>query len=175
MIARYEGRRRGATVVESAFVLSFALIFLLGIFEYSRYLMVLHVANNAAREGARFAVVNTALGSSTAPVVAVVNSKMAGTANQLTSYNVSVFAVDPSGIWNTGSGTYNYPPTLQAKSGTNWNDAQFSNGIAVQVTGTYTPILGSLPVISNAHWLNIPIFTAPVAVNATVVMGSEGN
>ena len=175
MIVRRKGQRRGATVVETAFVLSFTLIFLFAIFEYSRFLMVLHVTNNAAREGARFASVNTNLGSSTAPVIAVVNSRMSGVTNQLTGYNVNVFTVDPSGIYNTTSGTYNYPPTLQAKSGSNWNDAQFGGGIAVQVTGTYTPILGSLPVISNAHWLNIPIFTAPVAVNATAVMGSEAN
>lgn len=58
-------RRRGATTVEAAFVLPIFLLFLMGIYEYGRYLMVLHVATNAARDGARLAVVKA--GTSTDP------------------------------------------------------------------------------------------------------------
>ena len=35
------------------------LLFLWGIFEYSRYVMLLQVVNNAAREGCRYAVMHT--------------------------------------------------------------------------------------------------------------------
>jgi Flp pilus assembly protein TadG len=50
---RQSGGRRGVTLVEMGFVLSITLLFLCGVFEYGRYLMVLDTANNAAREGAR--------------------------------------------------------------------------------------------------------------------------
>src|SRR5689334_17002312 len=55
---RRSHRRRGVTVVEGALVLSVFLLLLFGMFEYCRFLLVLHVTNNAAREGARYAVVN---------------------------------------------------------------------------------------------------------------------
>ena len=58
-------RRRGATTVEAAFVLPIFLLFIMGIYEYGRYLMVLHVSTNAARDGARLAVVRA--GTSTDP------------------------------------------------------------------------------------------------------------
>ena len=53
MIARRKVRvRRGVAVVESALVLGvFALLFF-GVFEYCRFLLVLHTTNNAARDGA---------------------------------------------------------------------------------------------------------------------------
>ena len=51
-------RRRGMTVVESALVLGVFMMLLFGLFEYCRFLMVLHITNNAARDGARYAVVN---------------------------------------------------------------------------------------------------------------------
>ena len=53
-----ENRRRGITIVEATLVLSVFLMMLFGMFEYCRFLMVLHITNNAARDGARYAVVN---------------------------------------------------------------------------------------------------------------------
>ena len=51
--------RRGATVVETAFVLLIALTLTLAIYDYGRYFMMSQLVNNAAREGARQAVANT--------------------------------------------------------------------------------------------------------------------
>ncbi len=51
--------RRGATVVETAFVLMIALTLTLAIYDYGRYFMLSQLVNNAAREGARQAVANT--------------------------------------------------------------------------------------------------------------------
>jgi Flp pilus assembly protein TadG len=163
--------RRGATLVEAAFVLCLALLFLFAIMEYARYLMVLDVANNAAREGARYAVVSTGNGTTSSQVVSVVTSKMAGVDSQIQGYTVSVFAVDPTGIYTTSSNTYNYPPTLQKLSGSNWNDAQFGGGIAVQIKGTYQPIFTAIPFMTK---FNIPILSS-TPVTATAVMGSEAN
>ena len=46
------------TLVESALVLGIFLVLLFGIFEYCRFLLVLHVTTNASRDGARYASVN---------------------------------------------------------------------------------------------------------------------
>ena len=48
--------RTAAVTVETALVLPIALLFILGIFEYGRYLMTMQLMNNAAREGVRYAV-----------------------------------------------------------------------------------------------------------------------
>ena len=50
--------RSGATLVETALVLSLLLLFLFGIFEYARYLLVHQLLANAARDGVRYASVN---------------------------------------------------------------------------------------------------------------------
>src|ERR1700722_3059932 len=52
-------QRGGATIVETAVVLLIAVVLTLAIYEYSRYFMLSQLVNNAAREGARQAVVST--------------------------------------------------------------------------------------------------------------------
>jgi Flp pilus assembly protein TadG len=52
-------RRLGSALVETAVVLPLCLLFIFGIMEYGRYLMMMHLAHNAAREGARYAVSHT--------------------------------------------------------------------------------------------------------------------
>ena len=51
--------RRGVAAVETAIVLVIAVILTFAIYDYSRYFMLSQLVNNAAREGARQAVVNT--------------------------------------------------------------------------------------------------------------------
>ncbi len=121
-------RRRGATAVETALVISIALLFLFGIVEYARLLFFLHVADNAVREGARYAVVHTGDGTTTAQVQSVVTNAMNGQQSALTGYTVNVFYADPA--------------TGQAMPGA-WTDAPFGGAIAVQVTGTYQFVLPS--------------------------------
>jgi Flp pilus assembly protein TadG len=50
-------RQRGSTIVEFSLVLIVFLIFLLGIFDFSRLLYTWSVTNEATRAGARYAVV----------------------------------------------------------------------------------------------------------------------
>ena len=64
--------RRGATVVESAFVLSLTFIFCFAIYDYGRYFMLSQMVNNACREGARQAVATT----NTQNTVAIQNTVM---------------------------------------------------------------------------------------------------
>ena len=64
MILRHtDTKRHGASVVEMAFVSVLLFLMLFGIFEYCTLLYVMHVANNAARDTVRFAVVHTSGGT----------------------------------------------------------------------------------------------------------------
>ncbi|MBN9122466.1 MAG: pilus assembly protein [Planctomycetes bacterium] len=124
-------RRRGMTIVESALVLSVFLLLLFGMFEYCRFLLVLHVSNNAAREGARYAVVNLdkpsdfdyndyvdANGTRYTNIQDYTKARLSGVKNTLEtpaaytsqgpSAIVACYAVDPSGLAQT-------PPLVQPK------------------------------------------------------------
>lgn len=50
--------RRGSAIVEAAFVLPIFFLFTFGIYEYGRYLLVLNITTNAARDAARWAAVH---------------------------------------------------------------------------------------------------------------------
>ncbi len=67
--------QRGLMVVEAAFVTLLFLIFVLGIFEGGRVLSVQQALNNAAREGARIAVMPAA-GTSNLPTVAEIEGEI---------------------------------------------------------------------------------------------------
>jgi Flp pilus assembly protein TadG len=147
-------RRRGVTVVESVLILSVFLLLLFGIFEYCRFLYVLHVTNNSAREGARYAAVNISNPNMTPTTITNHTTQMMSNAqNNLSGYNVTVYAVDPTGLTLTPpvirpatSSTANppvYPNPFNASdpNAVPWNSGPFPNRIAVTIEGTYKPIL----------------------------------
>ena len=146
-------RRRGATAVETAAVISIALLFIFGIIEYARLIYFFHVADNAAREGARYAVVHTGDGTTTAQVKAVVTAAMSG---QDASLNPGTFAVN---IYSAN------PATGQALANSTWTDAPFAGSVAVEVSGTYKFILPTFLRFSGP--------TLPVKVRS--LMMSEAN
>ncbi|MBY0325290.1 MAG: pilus assembly protein [Gemmataceae bacterium] len=137
-------------MVEMAVVLVVFLTMFMGIIEYGRYYFLVQVANNAVRDGARYAVVHTGDGTTDTQVSNVVTTKMNGTENMLSGYAVSVQNV------NTSTGA------MIANS--NWNDAQFGGAIMVKITGNYTP---TVPVL-----LFLP---TSFAFQAATIMNSEGN
>ena len=137
-------------MVEMAVVLVVFLTMFMGIIEYGRYYFLVRVANNAVREGARYAVVHTGDGTTSTQVSTVVTTKMNGTQNMLSGYTVSVQNV------NTSTGV--------AIANSNWNDAQFGGAIMVKITGNYTP---TVPVL-----LFLP---SSFAFQAATIMNSEGN
>lgn len=175
-------RRRGATIVEMAFVLPIFLMFTFGIFEYGRYLMLLHVTTNATRDAARYAVVRasfpeaqtfTVFPAARLPfeqpysasrnmynvpfIETYLRTRMAGLDSMITSFTVRVYPTDTTTI-------YSSPPVIQAKTGsTAWNSAAFSERVAVQVVGYYTP------VTPNLLFLNGSLNFSTIAL-----MGSEG-
>lgn len=180
--------RRGATVVESAVVLSVFCLLLFGAFEYCRFLYVLQVTNNAARDGSRYAVVNVdkpanfdavdytdGAGRTYPSVQSYTTARMGGTQKQLDGYQVAVYAVDPDGQVlsppvvrpkSSGAGSpKSYPDPFDPNDPARvpWNQATFGEGVAVTIRGTYRPVLPAF------LWMPSAI---PVVV--TGVSGSEG-
>lgn len=137
-------------MVEMAVVLVVFLTMFMGIIEYGRYYYLVQVANNAVREGARYAVVHTGDGTTSTQVSTVVTTKMNGTQNMLSGYTVSVQNV------NTSTGV--------AIANSNWNDAQFGGAIMVKITGNYTPTVPALLFLPSSF-----------AFQAATIMNSEGN
>lgn len=171
LLARRSNRRRraGMTIVEATLVLSVFLMLLFGIFEYCRFLMVLHLTNNAARDGARYAVVNgtrpsnfatvdftDATGNVSPSITKYTTARMGSMDRMIHNYQVEVFACDMTALNAT-------PPVVQPKTGSVWNEAQFGERIAVRITGKYRPIT---PVLL--------LMPSEVEIRAIAVMGSEG-
>lgn len=136
-------RRGGTTMPETALVLTAFLMFLFGVFEYSRFLMLLHVGTNAARAGARYASVNTDKPTNFDTVASggdmcihdYVKKEMGGVYDMIDAKSISVFPCDNAQL-------YADPPVIVTKSGSPaWNDASFSERIAVKIGGNYKPIL----------------------------------
>ena len=71
-------RRRGAALVEMAFVLPVFMMVTLGIIEFGRAMMVGQLITNAAREGARLGIID---GNTNAEVIASIQSFLQQSAN----------------------------------------------------------------------------------------------
>lgn len=79
-------RRRGAVIVEMALVLPIFLMLVFGIIEFGRGFMVGQLVTNAAREGARRAILD---GSTNADVTSFIQTFMQSSAN-VSASNVTV-------------------------------------------------------------------------------------
>ncbi|MCI0701899.1 MAG: pilus assembly protein [Planctomycetia bacterium] len=180
--------RRGVTAVEASLVMSVFLLLLFGMFEYCRFLFVLHITHNAARDGARYAVVNLdkpsnfnttdytdASGTVHPSIQRYTTERMAGQQRNLDGFRTACFAVDQAGLDQN-------PPIIRPKTTSTaspkvypdpfnpsdpnavpWNSAIFTERIAVTIDGTYKPVLPTFLLMPS---------TIPVKV--TAIMGSEG-
>jgi Flp pilus assembly protein TadG len=146
---RKQGRRRGATVLEVAIALVILVVIVLGVFEYGRLVMVKQVMDNAARAGARLAVVstNTNPPTTTAMIQAQVTSALGG---MVQSPTILVYQSDI----NSGANISN-----------NWNAAPFGSDIAVEIDATYQPIVPT----------SFGILPNPLPLVSKSVMRSEAN
>lgn len=188
MLIRRTARRRGMTIVETALVLGVFCFLMFGILEYCRFLYVLHVTSNAARDGGRYAVVNMdkpsnfdttdytdAQGTVFPSIQKYTTARLGGADKQLANYQVAAYAVDPVGLSQTpiivrpkttstgASPVYPDPFNPSDPYKVPWNQATFTEGVAVTIQGTYKPLLPSFLFIPSS---------VPVAV--TVIAGSEG-
>jgi Flp pilus assembly protein TadG len=141
------GQRRGAAAVEFAVVAPMVFLVLFAIFEYGRYFMVRHLMDSAAREGVRYAVVNSTSGTP-ALVTNIVNARTAPIQNAFVngSYSVDVYWLDAA-----ASNTKKYP----------FNDATFGSMMGVTVSATFKPMMPRLlymsttfPVRSSCYMLS---------------------
>jgi Flp pilus assembly protein TadG len=140
-------KRHGVTIVETAFVMLPTLILLFGIFEYARFLMVLNVFNNAAREGVRYALVNNTATTISADVTKLVKAKIGNQTGALTGLTVSV------------SGTHNGVSTPV-------NDLVAGDRITVTVTASYK-FLNIIPVVPMPTTVSLSSAPTMVCEGAT--------
>jgi Flp pilus assembly protein TadG len=141
-------KRRGLSLVETAIVSSVFFMFIFGILEYGRYVMVRNVLENAAREGARYAVVHT-YDKNTTDVRNVVMSYLAGQGYQLDGFdpntNIQIYKVDAAGN-----------PVMDGNGQpVSWNEAAYGEGIGVFITGNYRPVLPVFLFMGDTIPLNI--------------------
>ncbi len=177
MLTRRNSRRRGMTVVESALVLSVFCLLLFGIFEYCRFLFVLHTINNAVRDGARYAVVNMdkpsnfdttdytdTTGTVFPNIQKYTTARLGGSDKQLNNYQVTIFAVDPAGlalsppvIRPISANPPSYPDPFNAGDSNRvpWNQTLFPGQIGVSIRGNYQPLLPSLVFMSPSIPLTV--------------------
>jgi cell division protein FtsB len=182
MTVRRRRLRGGATIVETALVLSVLLLFLFGIFEYARYLLVNQMLSNAARDGARYAATNVDKSS------AFVNTDEGGREcirdyvvlvcrgadKWVENFTVTAFPCDSS----DANGAYANPPQIKPKATySSWNEASFTDRLAVRITCTYRPVL---PVVwlpnagTNGFVVGFYGSGGTVPLTITAATGSEG-
>ena len=140
-------RRSAAALVETAAVVTVFLMVLFGVFEYCRLLFVRQMVENAAREGARYAIVNTNDSNLVTDTQAQVNARMGGHTSAVLNWNVQVYYADSNGN-NLGAP----------------QNAPFGSYIAVQIDCDYNPIVPSL------LWMN-----QTVHIRTKSFMCSEAN
>jgi Flp pilus assembly protein TadG len=139
--------RTGATAVETAAVVVVFLMLLFGILEYCRLLYVQQVVQNAAREGARYAIVNSYNATVVTDTQAKVLGYMGGLDKTMASYSCQVYAADVNGN-NIGS-PQNQP---------------FGAYICADVSLNYSPIVPSLLFMNKT-----------LTIRSKCCMGSEAN
>jgi Flp pilus assembly protein TadG len=101
--------RRGQAVVEFALVLPLVLILMISVFEFARAWNIQQVLTDAAREGARVAVVGSGAGETKAVIDANVNAAID---NALSAAGIDPADADPPVLTGTGGGRGN-PATVQ--------------------------------------------------------------
>lgn len=139
-------RRQGATTVELAFVIVIFTMLLFGILEYCLILYTQNIVENAAREGARYGVVNVTDTTMIADTKTQVQYFMCGLDTKMKNYNCDVYLADATGN-NIGTAT----------------NAQFGQYVCVDVKVDYVPITPGL--------LYLKAFT----IRSKSSMGSEAN
>jgi len=139
-----KARRQGVTIVETALVVAVFLLFLFGLFEYGRYIMLRQLLDNAAREGARLAIIGTTT-KTTQDIQNQVNTALVSQQQAFDTVTIQVYKANAAG---NSAGT--------------WNSAALGERIAVQVDATYKPLIPTFGILPST-----------VSVRAKSVMRSE--
>jgi hypothetical protein len=174
--------------VETALVLSLLLLFLFGIFEYSRFLLVNQMLSNAARDGARYAATNVdkannfvTVADPTSGAMSITNyviQECRGANNWVENFQVAVFPCDSSDT----VGAYANPPQIVPDPAwpatRSWNQAAFTDRLGLRITCNYRPVLpvvwlpqaGQSGFVVGFYGTNSNL----VPLSITAATGSEG-
>lgn len=170
------GGRRGSTLVQTALVISIAFVLIFSVYEYGRFVMMKQLMENAAREGARFAVAHTN-DMTEADIRNEIRKFLVGFDAQLENFQITI-----SGVVLRDGGTNGAKGTALPA----WTDASLTDGVVVQVDGDYKPYLPTLlwaanglagtgaPPGTDGVFL-VQIRTDRIGLRAKSVMYSEGN
>jgi len=134
-IANRSRKPAGVATVEAAFVLPIVLLFIMGLFEYGRYFLMVHICNNAVSAGAAYAckhtspivITGTTYGNAVSDVTNIVDINL-GT-QQLANPTVNVYLSDAVGNAVADSVGNNPGQFIYASVG------QY---VCVQLTGSYS-------------------------------------
>ena len=129
--------RTGAYAVEFAFVAIILVMALFAIIEYSRFVFIRQMIGQAAREGARYAVVNTTATTIEADTIAFVKKKMSSVDGMVQGYQCLVYEGDSTGA-KTGPAA----------------DAGFGEYVVVQIDCEYKPLLPNLLFMNSTMKLS---------------------
>ncbi len=123
--------RHGVALVEAAICMNVFLLFVFGIMEFGHYVMVRQLMDNAARDAVRMASTGTVL-YTTAQIEAQVTTELvnSGPADMV----VQVYQANPQTGANIGA----------------WTNAGIGDAVAVQITGTYQPMLSLANILPVA-------------------------
>ena len=83
-------KRRGATLVETAFVLIPLIMLILGVFVFGQLFMDWNLLISAGQQGCRFALANNTDPSISSDILSVVNACLAGKSTSLRSVSISL-------------------------------------------------------------------------------------
>ena len=128
-------RRRGSALVEAALVLPSVILFVMGLFEYGRWFLMVHVNSNAVAAGAAYAckhtspivLSGTSYGDANSDVTNIVNATVGS--QQLANPTISVYLSDADGNPLTDGAGNNPGLFTYAAPG---------DYVCVKMTGTYT-------------------------------------
>ena len=147
MLARKtNAKREAATAVELAAVLIIFVMLMFGMLEYCRLCFTMNVVENAAREGARYAVVNANDATVVSDTQAYVLSLMDGLNVEDAPYSCTLYQADATGN-NIGSAA----------------GVQFGQYICCDVSVTYVPVTPGL------------LFMKTITLRSKCSMMSEAN
>lgn len=172
------------TIVESTLAFAVFAGLMFGAFEYCRFLYTLHLTNNAARDGARYATANMdkpsnfdttnytdASGNVYQSIQNYTTQRLSGADKQMANYQVAAYAVDPTGLTlnpvvirpmtsSTASPpVYPNPFNSSDPNKVAWNATAFPNMVGVSISGNYQPILPTFLLMPSS----VPIYVTAMA------------
>jgi Flp pilus assembly protein TadG len=157
-----QARRPAAVTIEFPIVFFVLVLFMFAIFEYGHFIMLRHLVNNAVRAGARQAAVDCSfsqVGNSNPPKFQADNPGL-----QTQDIQNTVFAQLASQTLNNASGKPLQASDVQVFlvdangnpiANSVFNQAQFGQGVAVQLDVRYQPILPGFGFLVDSTPINV--------------------